>query len=146
MSDCPLGICDGRRRHCRSQGWCDACRNADTRKARGEKDSALWRAPDVVPGWETMSVERLYEEINRATRERYNGAPEATYNAVVYELRTHGLPQLSKPNCQRRLSDLSAAQVKAVIASLHRKRAEYPKITDQLLTTLAAVCAAKGNG
>jgi hypothetical protein len=93
-----------------------------------------------------IGLDRLWDEINRAARERYNQAPETTYNAVVYELRTHGAAQLRKPDCQRRLSDLSAAQVKALIASLHRKRSEYPKITDELLASLAAIYDAKGNG
>jgi len=92
-----------------------------------------------------ISVDRAWSEINRAARERYNEAPEATYNAVVYELRTHGLPQLSNPNCQRRLSDLSAAQVKAVIASLQQRRGQYPKVTDELLTALATMFDAKRN-
>src|SRR5262249_22643671 len=87
-----------------------------------------------------VSHEHAWEEISRAARERYNEAPEATYNAAVYELRTHGLPQLNKSNCQRRLADLSAAQIKAVIASLQVGRNQYPKVTDELLTTLGAIC------
>jgi hypothetical protein len=144
---CPT--CD-RDHPCPSPSFCAACRDADRRKARGESprfiDPVLWRTPDVVPGWEMMSPDRLWNEINHAARERYNGAPESTFNACVYELRTHGLAQLAKPDCQRQLSDLSAAQVKAVIASLHRKRGEYPKVTDELLTALAAIYEAKGNG
>src|SRR5262249_40934057 len=32
-----------------------------------------------------VSHERAWDEIGRTARERYNEAPEATYNAVVYE-------------------------------------------------------------
>jgi hypothetical protein len=95
---------------------------------------------------DNVSLERAWHEINRSARERYNEAPEATYHAVVYELRTHGLAQLKQANCQRRLSDLSAAQVKAVIASLQQWRGQYPKVTDELLATLATIFDVKGNG
>jgi hypothetical protein len=87
-----------------------------------------------------VSLERAWAEINHAARERYNEAPEATYNAVVYELRTHGLPQLKNQNCQRRLSHLSTAQLKNLIASLQQWRSQYPKVTDELLTALGAIC------
>src|SRR5262245_58443377 len=90
-----------------------------------------------------VSLERAWDEVNRIARERYNEAPEATYNAVAYELRTHGLPQLNQPNCQRRLADLSTAQIKNLIASLQQWRGQYPKVSDDLLTTLAAIYDAR---
>jgi len=86
-----------------------------------------------------VSHEHAWDEINRAARERYNEAPEATYNAIVYELHTYGLPQLSNLSCQRQLADLSAAQIKAVIASLQAGRNQYPKVNDELLTTLGEI-------
>jgi hypothetical protein len=70
---------------------------------------------------------------------RYNEAPEATYNAVVYELRTYGLPQLNKPNCQRRLVDLSIAQFRNLMISLQQRRGQYPNISDELLTALGEI-------
>jgi hypothetical protein len=87
-----------------------------------------------------VSLER--DEINRAARERYNEAPKATYDAAVYELR-YGLPQLKNPNCQRRLSDLSAAQLKNLIASLQQRRGQFPNVSDELLTTLATIYDAR---
>jgi hypothetical protein len=86
-----------------------------------------------------VSLESTWVEVNRLACERYSEAPKAIYDAVVYELRTHGLPQLKKQNCQRRLSDLSAAQLKAVMVSLQTRRNWYPEITDELLTALAEI-------
>jgi hypothetical protein len=93
-----------------------------------------------------VSLERAWEEINRAARERYNQAAKGTYEAVDYELRTYGLSQLSKPNCQRRLSDLSAAQIKTVMASLQVRRNQYPKVNDELLKALARIYSEKVGG
>jgi hypothetical protein len=105
---------------CGNAAFCRACRDADRRKAQGKQ-----------------------EEINRAARDRYNEAPEAIYNAVVYELRTYGLPQLKNANCQRRLSDLSAAQVKNLMASLQRRRGQYPNVSDEFVGTLATIYDAR---
>jgi hypothetical protein len=70
-------------------------------------------------------------------RRHFEGrAAASTVDAVVYELRTHGLAQLGKPNCQRRLGDLSPEQLREVIARLIRLRPRYPKIDDALLLQL----------
>ena len=125
---------------CRSSSFCRACRDADRRKARGEQPR--YSTPDRPIHWSDsphlaflrrmmepdISLERAWDEINRAARERYNEAPEATANAAVYELRTHGLAQLNKPNCQRRLANLSVAQLKSLMVSLQQRRKLYPKI------------------
>jgi hypothetical protein len=100
---------------CINPGFCAICRDADRRKAKGH----------------VLIVER------------YNEAPEATFNAVVYELRTHGASQLSKPNCQRRLADLSLAQFKSLMASLQQRRGQYPNISDELLTALVEIYHAR---
>jgi hypothetical protein len=63
-------------------------------------------------------------------------APQATIDALVYELRTHGLIALEHPNCMRRLSDVSTAQLCEVIASLIRLRPKCSSITDDLLLKL----------
>jgi hypothetical protein len=86
-----------------------------------------------------VSFERTWDEVTRFAGERHSEAPKATYDAVVSELRTHGLPQLKKQNCQQRLSDLSAAQIKAVMVSLQARRNQYPKVTDELLAVLAEI-------
>lgn len=91
----------------------------------------------------SISLERAWDEISRAARQRYNEAPKATYDAVVYELRTHGLRQLSKPNCQRRLADLLIRQLKNLMANLQQRRGQYPSVSDELLTALAAIYDSK---
>jgi hypothetical protein len=91
----------------------------------------------------SVSLERTWDELNRLARERYNEAPKATYDAAVYELRTSGLSQLSEPNCQRRLSNLSVAQLKNLIASLQQRRGQYRNVSDQLLARLATIYDAR---
>jgi hypothetical protein len=89
---------------------------------------------------DNVTLDRAWAEINRAARERYNEAPESTFQAVFYELRTHGVAQLRQPNCQRRLADLSIAQLKRLIGGLQQRRGQYPGISDELLTTLGEIC------
>jgi hypothetical protein len=85
-----------------------------------------------------ISLERASAQISRAARE-YSHAPEATYKAVAYELRTNGISQLGESSCRRRLCDLSGAQIKALMASLQAGRDQYPKINDELLKALARI-------
>ena len=73
-----------------------------------------------------------YEAALRRRREVY-GATKATVEAVMYELRTYGLAALAGTNCRRRLSELSAAQLRQVIKRLDRMRDQYPAVTDELL-------------
>ena len=45
-----------------------ACRDANARKARGEQPRYAnidWRPADTIPGRENMSLERLWNEVNR---------------------------------------------------------------------------------
>jgi hypothetical protein len=74
----------------------------------------------------------------RQTREppRQCAASQATCDAILYELRTYGISQLAKPDCRRRLFDLSTEQVRELIAALMRLRPKYPAITDDLLLKL----------
>jgi hypothetical protein len=67
------------------------------------------------------------------------GAPSATVEALVYELRTRGLAALTHPNCLRRLDDVSTAQLREVISRLIRLRPKYPSITDDLLLKLGGL-------
>jgi hypothetical protein len=92
---------------------------------------------------DNVSLDYAWNELNRLAREQYNEAPKTTYDAVVHELRTHGLPQLSKPNCQRRLADLSIAEFKNLMASLQQRRSKYPNVSDELLTALATIYNAR---
>jgi hypothetical protein len=91
----------------------------------------------------SVSLDAAWDELNRLARERYNEAPKTTYDAVEFELRTNGLPQLGKPNCQRRLADLSIPQFKNLMASLQQRRGQYPHVSDELLTALATIYDAR---
>jgi hypothetical protein len=63
-------------------------------------------------------------------------ASRTTYDAALWELRTHGVAQLAKENCRRRLSDLSTKQIRDLIAALIRLRSQYSMINDELLLKL----------
>ena len=60
-------------------------------------------------------------------------APAATVDALIYELREDGVAAFATPGCQRRLAAISFDQALDVIARLNNLRAQYPKITDQLI-------------
>jgi hypothetical protein len=133
---------------CPTPSFCRTCIEAGQRKAAGQKPRyvAEWtdwpEAPDRIPAnWDSSNVtlDGLWSRLNDNRRQRYGGAPQSTYWAALYELRTYGAPQLSKPDCQRRLGDLSTAQLRGLIAALIRLRPEYPKITDELIEKLGAV-------
>jgi hypothetical protein len=88
---------------------------------------------------DSVSHERAWDEISCVARERFNEAPKATYDAVVHELRTNGLSQFRRTNCQRRLANLSTAQIKNLMVSLQQRRGQYPNISDELLTALGEI-------
>jgi len=69
------------------------------------------------------------------TTQRREAAP-STYDALLYELRTHGVPQLGKPACHHRLAELSDRQLKELIDALKRIQPKYSAITDELLRQL----------
>ena len=110
-----------------------ACRVADAKRAtklRPDDHLDFLRRlmePDV-------SLAQAYAEIHR--RHFRDHAAASTAEAVVYELRTHGLAQLKKPNCRRRLGELPPEQLREVLARLIRLRPQYPKIDDALLVQL----------
>jgi len=88
-----------------------------------------------------IGIERSWDLINsRAARSE---APETTYQASFYELSRHGIAQLSKANCQRRLGDLSDQQIKRLITALQQRRGQYSNITDELLNALATIYDAR---
>jgi hypothetical protein len=94
---------------CASRSFCRLCREAD-RKAAARR--------------------QLSDDPRR------HGAPQSTFDALLYELRTHGISQFANPNCRRRLADLSSHQVRELIAALMRLRPKYSAITDDLLLKL----------
>jgi hypothetical protein len=75
----------------------------------------------------------------RRAREQGGAAP-TDVEALMYELQTYGLAALAGPNCRRRLSELSTAQLREVIKRLIYCRETYPGrdpgISDELLLKL----------
>ena len=96
-----------------SYTFAKACREVDRERrkaARGDRKSN--RGPnDLIP------------------------APPATVEAVMYELRTHGLAALNAPNCRTRLSSLSKRHMADVLRRLIAIRGKpyCPGSTDDLL-------------
>lgn len=82
------------------------------------------------------SLGRSSAELNRR---RHLDAPQATIEALLHELRMHGLAALSHPNCLRRLDDVSTAQLREMLARLIKLRPKYPTITDDLLLKLGGL-------
>jgi hypothetical protein len=104
----------------------EACRRADEKRRREAEPARLAQMPRLLH--DNVSLEPAWYERNRG-----DGAPPASVEALVHELRTHGLAALERPNCLRRLSDVSTAQLRDVIARLIRLRSRYASITDDLL-------------
>ena len=114
-------------------------RKAAAHEACGEQprySQIDWRAADTIAGWENMSVERLWDEVNRRAHERYGGAPKSTYDALLWELREYGLARLQKAKCRRRLAELSDGQLSDVLAALIQIQPRWVAITDELLIAL----------
>jgi hypothetical protein len=63
-------------------------------------------------------------------------APQATIDALVYELRTYGIAGLRNEVCLGRLETLSSDQMQDLIRSLSRLKIAYPAITEELLIKL----------
>jgi hypothetical protein len=93
--------------------------------------------PSLPNGWETMPLGALWEKLNDPKRWPY--AAQSIVDAVIYELRTHGVAQLAKPATRARLADLNSAQLRDVIAALIRLQPKYPTITDDLLLKLGGL-------
>jgi hypothetical protein len=85
---------------------------------------------------DSVSLERCCAELNQRHRD---GAPQSTVEALVYELRTHGLAALDNLNCRRRLVDVSDRQLRDVLAELIRSQARCVAITNELLIALDRV-------
>jgi hypothetical protein len=88
--------------------------------------------------WDAISIEALIAHFYHQRWQLY-GAPEATCNALLYELKTHGLPQLQNPDCQQRLGDVSDAQLKDLVAALIRLQPNYHNISDELVLALDGI-------
>jgi hypothetical protein len=122
--------------------WREAARGY--RDARGgrvliaENDPGRLRILRRLMGNE-ITLNRAWDEMNRDVRDWYNEAPKTTYDAVEYELRTYGLSEFSKCNCQRRIADLSVAQLKKLMVDLQQRRGQYPAVSYELLAALASI-------
>jgi hypothetical protein len=95
---------------CRNVSFCEACRDADARKARGETpkyiDPSRWRAPS----------EHIRE-----------GAPKPTVEALMLGLRERGTNALTEPKVTRRLSELSESQLHEIAGRLQRLKPEIAR-------------------
>jgi hypothetical protein len=93
----------------------------------------IWRQRPPDPSSSAAEMQRMYETALRQQREMYGAAP-TTVEALMYEMREYGLPQLGNPNCLRRLGELSTGQLRDVIGRLMKLRPGYPTtITEELL-------------
>jgi hypothetical protein len=114
---------------CESPGFCRLCHEADRKQAAQPKHDS---GPPA--NWHEISVGALWDRLNDP--HRWPEAPQSTYDAALYELREYGITQLAKPNCQRRLAELSPKHLEEMIAALLRLQPSYQTITDELIATL----------
>ena len=117
-------------------GWGDAARQYHA--ARGGRLLVVEIQPERLARFRQLlgdntSLDRVWRELNeRGDRP----APQATFDALLYELHTLGVAGFKNPSCRRRLADLSDPQLRELLAALIRTRARYPAITDELLIAL----------
>jgi hypothetical protein len=84
-----------------------------------------------------MSLDALSAQLDRTRRG--DRAPQSAFDALHYELRTHGLAAFEGPNCRFRLVELSAEQLRELIGALIRIRAKFAAVTDELLIALDGI-------
>jgi hypothetical protein len=89
----------------------------------------------LVPADGVASASELQRDQDAWARKRHeqHGAPETTVDAVIFSLRSRGMAALNDPITRRRLSELSRPQIADVGVRLHRLRAKYPTVTDQVI-------------
>jgi hypothetical protein len=78
---------------------------------------------DEIAGWETMSLERLWDEVNKRARERY-GTPQMTVDAILYSVRERGLSALTeRDNIERykRCDEATRKQIRERIARMQKR-------------------------
>jgi hypothetical protein len=90
--------------------WWQLCREADRRAASRPVDAKTLRARRLLA--DDISYDRAYGEIMRD-----RPAPEAMVDALVFSLR-RGITELTRPDAQRRLTELAADQVKTICRRL----------------------------
>jgi hypothetical protein len=67
----------------------------------------------------------LWDELNAATQ--HGRAAASTIEALMYSLRERGIKELSEPDTQRRISELSEEQLHDVGARLQRLKPEIAR-------------------
>jgi hypothetical protein len=127
---------------CTNRSFCRTCRDADRRKARGERPLFInrWhRTPEQIPDeWCLMSEGNLLADFMRKRREMV-GAPRSVVEAVMYALRTYGADALKRPNVSQWLIELRDDQLREVINRLERLRPQYPAINEKLLSSVRKI-------
>jgi hypothetical protein len=126
---CGIGLCV-------NPSFCRICRRADAHRAneRQPESAHVVHLPRLLD--DTMSLERAWFEVNQR---RGNGVPQSTVEALVYELRRHGLIAVQHSHCLRRLDDLSTAHLREVLSRLIKLRPKNPLITDDLLLKIGGL-------
>jgi hypothetical protein len=115
-------------------GWGEAA--ADHHRSRGKRLLIVETKPERLTHlrqllMDTVSLERAWYELNRG-----DCAAPATVESLFYELRTNGLAAFEQPNCRRRLAELSAEQLRELMAALIRVRPRCAAVSDELLIAL----------
>ena len=116
-------------------GWRDAA--VDYHKDSGVRVSVTsYTADELTRLRELMAdnvmLERAWHEIKRPT----DRAAASTVEALMLALRERGAAALAEPECQKRLANISTAQMRDVLARLMALRPSYPAIDDELLFLL----------
>ena len=96
-----------------------------------EHHQAFWARQHRCP-----TIEALQRDF--AGEAQLHGAAKATIDALLYSLRERGLAALAEPDTQRRLADLSPAQIADSITRIVKWRDHYPD-ADDLLVAFAGI-------
>jgi hypothetical protein len=75
-----------------------------------------------------VSLDRVWDEVNRAARARYNAAPQPTVEALMMGLRERGIAALLEPKVRRRLSECNEQQVAEVGNRLQKLKPEVLRL------------------
>jgi transposase len=115
-----------------------ACRKADAARSKLRPDPRTEQLRRLMES--NASLDALWEEVNRAARQRYNAAPQTTVEALLYSLRQRGVWALTEPATKRRLSELSEEQVIEVGDRLQKLKPHIAKAwtADELKALLRA--------
>jgi hypothetical protein len=116
-------------------GWRDAA--VDYHKDRSVRVSVTSYTADQLARLrelmaDNVTLERAWHEINHPA----DRAAASTVEALMLALRERGAAALAEPEYQKRLADMSTAQMRDVLARLMALRPSYPAIDDELLFLL----------